>query len=178
MKLYSRRDMTIGIAAGTLVALALIGGISFLMARSGVLGMSQAKSSLQSLSQSSIDSPPRLAAEAKSETGSPTSSVAPEYNAQTGQGYTQDERENINVYEKYNDSVVNITTEVVNVNWFLEPVPQSGGSGSGSIIDSRGYILTNYHVVKGAYKLFANLPMGASTRPPSSGSMLRTILRS
>ena len=56
---------------------------------------------------------------------------------------------------------VNITTEVVSVNWFMERrLPQSGGSGSGSIIDARGYVLTNYHVVKGAYKLFVNTSDG------------------
>jgi S1-C subfamily serine protease len=73
------------------------------------------------------------------------------------QPYTSDERENIDVYEKYNEAVVNITTEVVGINWFLEPVPQNGGSGSGSIIDTQGYILTNYHVIEKAYKVFINL---------------------
>ncbi|MDR2471170.1 MAG: trypsin-like peptidase domain-containing protein [Treponema sp.] len=71
--------------------------------------------------------------------------------------YTADERENISVYEQYNEAVVNITTEVVGINWFLEPVPQNGGSGSGSIIDTRGYVVTNYHVVEKAYKVFINL---------------------
>jgi len=56
--------------------------------------------------------------------------------------YSADEIENITIYEKYNESVVNINTEVLGINWFLEPVPQSGGSGSGSIIDEQGYILT------------------------------------
>jgi S1-C subfamily serine protease len=71
--------------------------------------------------------------------------------------YSGDERENITVYEQYNEAVVNITTEIVAINWFLEPVPQNGGSGSGSIIDTRGYVLTNYHVIEKAYKVFINL---------------------
>ncbi|HEY9054406.1 MAG TPA: trypsin-like peptidase domain-containing protein, partial [Rectinemataceae bacterium] len=75
--------------------------------------------------------------------------------------YSQDEAEDISVYERYNESVVNITTEIVAVNWFMEPVPQSGGSGSGSIIDQRGYVLTNQHVVEGAYKLFVSLADGS-----------------
>jgi S1-C subfamily serine protease len=74
--------------------------------------------------------------------------------------YTEDERENISVYENLNEAVVNITTETVAINWFLEPVPQEGGSGSGSIIDTRGYVLTNNHVIEKAYKVFINLADG------------------
>jgi S1-C subfamily serine protease len=76
-------------------------------------------------------------------------------------GFSQDERENIDVYERLNNGVVNITTETVAINWFLEPVPQTGGSGSGSIIDARGYILTNHHVIKDAFKVFVNLADGS-----------------
>jgi S1-C subfamily serine protease len=76
------------------------------------------------------------------------------------QPYTEDERENIGVYEQLNEAVVNITTETVAINWFLEPVPQDGGSGSGSIIDTRGYVLTNNHVIENAYKVFVNLADG------------------
>jgi S1-C subfamily serine protease len=75
--------------------------------------------------------------------------------------FSEDERENISVYERLNEGVVNITTETVAVNWFLEPVPQEGGSGSGSIIDTRGYVLTNNHVVDKAYKIFVNLADGS-----------------
>ncbi|MDR1930370.1 MAG: trypsin-like peptidase domain-containing protein [Treponema sp.] len=75
--------------------------------------------------------------------------------------FSPDERENIAVYEQYNDAVVNVTTEIVAINWFLEPVPQSGGSGSGSIIDTRGYVLTNHHVIEKAYKVFINLSDGS-----------------
>ncbi len=57
--------------------------------------------------------------------------------------YSQEEAQNIYVYEMCNEAVVNITTKVMNYNWFLEPYVQDGGSGSGSIIDRRGYILTN-----------------------------------
>ncbi len=74
--------------------------------------------------------------------------------------FNQDEKENIGVYERLNGGVVNITTEIVAINWFLEPVPKDGGSGSGSIIDERGYVLTNYHVVKDAYKIFINMADG------------------
>ena len=72
-------------------------------------------------------------------------------NPPTDDDYDPDELENINIYDRFNKAVVNITTEVVGYNWFLEPVPKQGSSGSGSIIDSRGYILTNNHVVEKAY---------------------------
>jgi S1-C subfamily serine protease len=75
-------------------------------------------------------------------------------------GYSDDEIENIRVYEQRNRGVVNITTETVTYNWFLEPVPQEGSTGSGSIIDSRGYVLTNYHVVEEAFKVFVTLADG------------------
>lgn len=71
--------------------------------------------------------------------------------------YTIDEAQNISVYEKCNEAVVNITTQVMGVNWFLEPVVESGGSGSGSIIDSRGYVVTNVHVVSGASRIYISL---------------------
>ena len=80
---------------------------------------------------------------------------------QTASQYTEDERENISVYEKLNSAVVNITTEVMAINWFLEPVPQEGSSGSGSIIDARGYIITNNHVISNAHKVFINLADGS-----------------
>lgn len=76
-------------------------------------------------------------------------------------GYTQDETQNITVYERANEAVVNITTETVGINWFLEPVPQEGGSGSGSIIDARGYVVTNTHVIENAVKIFVSLSDGS-----------------
>ncbi|MHC6202734.1 S1C family serine protease [Breznakiellaceae bacterium SP9] len=85
----------------------------------------------------------------------------PQINATDTSIYTEDERENISIYEKLNSAVVNITTETVSINWFLEPVPQEGGSGSGSIIDAQGYVLTNNHVIQDAYKVFINLADGS-----------------
>jgi len=75
--------------------------------------------------------------------------------------YTEDERINISIYEQLNAGVVNITTETVAINWFLEPVPQAGGSGSGSIINTRGYVLTNNHVIQNANKVFITLADGS-----------------
>lgn len=76
------------------------------------------------------------------------------------EAFSVDEQQNIHVYEKYNQAVVNITTEVMGVNWFSEPVPLKSGTGSGSVIDERGYVLTNHHVVKDAYKVYVSFADG------------------
>ncbi|MCG8481009.1 MAG: trypsin-like peptidase domain-containing protein [Spirochaetales bacterium] len=71
-----------------------------------------------------------------------------------------DERDTIRIYEERNRAVVNINTETVAYNWFLEPIPQEGTSGSGSIIDERGYVLTNNHVVESAARVYVTLADG------------------
>lgn len=76
--------------------------------------------------------------------------------------YTTDEEQNISVYEKCNEAVVNITTQVQGFNWFFEPVVQDGGSGSGSIIDKRGYVVTNVHVISNASKISISLYDGST----------------
>jgi len=76
--------------------------------------------------------------------------------------YTQDEAQNISVYEKCNEAVVNITTQVMGYDWFLEPVITQSGSGSGSIIDKRGYVVTNVHVIENASKISISLADGST----------------
>lgn len=71
--------------------------------------------------------------------------------------FTRDEIQNIKVYEACNEAVVNINTQVTTYDWFLEPYVTDGGSGSGAIIDERGYILTNVHVIKDATKIYVSL---------------------
>jgi S1-C subfamily serine protease len=72
---------------------------------------------------------------------------------------SEDEKENIQIYKVLNEAVVNITSVSYGYNWFLEPVPQAG-TGSGSIIDQQGHVVTNYHVVKDAEQLFITLSDG------------------
>jgi S1-C subfamily serine protease len=86
------------------------------------------------------------------------------------QPYSADERENIAVYEQLNEAVVNITTETQAYNWFLEPVPQDGTSGSGTIIDTRGIVLTNNHVIEKAIKVFINLADGTQIEGSVKGT--------
>jgi S1-C subfamily serine protease len=66
-----------------------------------------------------------------------------------------DEKNNEEVYQAMSPGVVNITSTSIVRDWF--EAYQSGGSGSGSILDAQGHILTNYHVVRGANnKLYAD----------------------
>ncbi len=66
---------------------------------------------------------------------------------------TPEELANIRVYEKANPSVVNIDTSIVQYDRFFMSATPGQGSGSGSVIDKRGHILTNFHVVEGAQKI-------------------------
>ena len=62
-----------------------------------------------------------------------------------------DEQNNIEIYRAVSPGVVNITSQVYQQGlWGVFPAE---GTGSGSIVDPRGYILTNYHVVQGATQL-------------------------
>ena len=74
-----------------------------------------------------------------------------------------DEANNIQIYEQLNEAVVNITSVTFEYNWFLEPIPREG-TGSGSIIDQKGFVLTNYHVIKNANELSVTLADGMNYR--------------
>jgi S1-C subfamily serine protease len=84
-------------------------------------------------------------------------------------GLSADEKAVYEVYRQSNKGVVNITSVSVRYNWFLQPVPQEG-TGSGSIMDGEGNVLTNYHVVKGAERLFVTLYDGSNYEAKVIGS--------
>jgi putative serine protease PepD len=73
---------------------------------------------------------------------------------------TEDEANNIEVYKKAAPGVVNITSIVLERDFFLRLIPREG-AGSGSIIDKRGYILTNNHVIKDASRIEVTLSDGS-----------------
>ena len=68
----------------------------------------------------------------------------------------ENEANNIDIYKRVSPGVVNITSTTVDFDFFFNPMPKQG-SGSGSIIDAQGYILTNYHVIEGARVLEVTL---------------------
>lgn len=67
-----------------------------------------------------------------------------------------DEQNNIEVYRTLSPGVVFIHSTSYARDWlgFVEP---QEGSGSGSILDQQGNILTNYHVIEGAQKLSVSM---------------------
>ncbi len=75
--------------------------------------------------------------------------------------FTPEERTNIQVYERANRSVVHITTKSAQRELLFLEVPAEG-TGSGSILDQRGHLLTNYHVVEGASEIRVTLASGES----------------
>lgn len=67
-----------------------------------------------------------------------------------------DEQNNIEVYRTLSPGVVFIHSTSYARDFFGFVEPQEG-SGSGSILDQQGNILTNYHVIEGAQKLSVSL---------------------
>jgi S1-C subfamily serine protease len=82
---------------------------------------------------------------------------------------TEDEKNNITVYEKVADGVVNVTSTAIQMDFFFNAFPTQG-SGSGSIIDTKGHILTNHHVVADAQKLEVTLGDGSKWPAKLAGS--------
>ena len=64
-------------------------------------------------------------------------------------GLTSDEQNNILIFSKVSPAVVNITTTTLEYDFFFNPTPVEG-SGSGFLVDTKGHIVTNWHVVQGA----------------------------
>lgn len=82
---------------------------------------------------------------------------------------TEDERNNIEVYQKVAPGVVNVSSTVLERDFFFNVVPREG-AGSGVVIDSRGYILTNHHVIEDANKLEVTFANGSKVSAKLVGS--------
>lgn len=81
--------------------------------------------------------------------------------ADSATSYTDSGLSTVDIVSKTADSVVEITTETVTTGIFAQQFISSG-AGSGVIIDSKGYIVTNHHVIDGATKISVTLRDGTS----------------
>ena len=66
-----------------------------------------------------------------------------------------DEQNNIEVYKAISPGVAFISTTSYTQDFWGE-VQEGKGNGSGSVIDTQGHIVTNYHVIEGAQKVTVN----------------------
>jgi putative serine protease PepD len=87
-----------------------------------------------------------------------------ERQAASTSGLTDEETINVRVYREASPAVANIVTRAVEYDFFMDPVPVEG-AGSGFVIDPRGYILTNLHVVEGAQSI--EIILGDQSRFPA-----------
>jgi len=70
----------------------------------------------------------------------------------------------VRIYRQASPAVANILTKATEYDFFMDPVPVEG-AGSGFVIDPRGFILTNYHVVAGAQAI--EVILGDQSRYPA-----------
>jgi S1-C subfamily serine protease len=105
------------------------------------------------------------------ELNAPARAVPPVANATlpSSPSLTQEELTNIRVYDGANKGVVNVLTKTVSYDrFFMLPSPAEG-AGSGSVLDKQGHILTNYHVVEDANKVWVTLP---GSKEPYEGELV------
>jgi S1-C subfamily serine protease len=84
--------------------------------------------------------------------------------AQRDGALTDDEAINVRIYRQASAAVANILTKATEYDFFMDPVPVEG-AGSGFVIDARGYILTNFHVVQEAQSI--EVVLGDQSRYPA-----------
>jgi S1-C subfamily serine protease len=123
-------------------------GVWLLDGRTHLLGSAQAQE---------LNSPVRQATPLATASLPPNPSLTPE------------ELTNIRVYDGANRGVVNVLTKTISHDrFFMLPTPAEG-AGSGSVLDKQGHILTNYHVVEDANKVWVTLPGG---KDPFEGEII------
>src|SRR5258708_29400789 len=94
----------------------------------------------------------------------PPSSASVTNIAQRDAALTNDESINVRIYRQASPAVANILTKATAYDFFMDPVPVEG-AGSGFVIDPKGYVLTNFHVVQEAQSI--EVVLGDSSRYPA-----------
>ncbi len=161
MKLYSRGQVALAAAIAAVLALALAGvaGLLKLPRRAPLVPSAR--------TATAAPAPEAVVPAAPASPEAPASPALPDpllgVPVQSTVAVSPDEANNIDLYQRLNQAVVNITSVSYEYNWFLEPEPQQG-TGSGSIIDAKGHILTNYHVVKDAQEISVTLADGVDRK--------------
>ncbi|MBP5684827.1 MAG: trypsin-like peptidase domain-containing protein, partial [Candidatus Methanomethylophilaceae archaeon] len=74
--------------------------------------------------------------------------------------YSDDELQNIKIFQVCNKAVVHIETQVTDDSSYFDAVPESD-TGSGFFISTDGMIVTNYHVIKDASIITVSLHDGS-----------------
>ena len=98
----------------------------------------------------------RAASTTSAQTNAPLPGAMEITDAHAAPALLPSEQNNIAVYKKALPSVVNITSSMVTYDFFYGAVPEQG-QGSGFILNKKGDILTNYHVVSNAQSLQVTL---------------------
>ena len=89
--------------------------------------------------------------------------------AERTKAFTRSEQNTIRVFQQVSAGVVNITTTSIGRDFFFNPLPTEG-SGSGVIVDKKGHIVTNFHVVSGRSHLEVTLADGSRWQARLAGS--------
>jgi S1-C subfamily serine protease len=148
VKLYTRWQVILFTLVGIVLALLVSWAAGYLQVPAG--GAGEVSSDAEGVIEEMLEPPPESA---------PLTGRQVQFSGTI----SSDEANNIEIYERLNEAVVNVTSVSFEYNWFLEPIPREG-TGSGSIIDPKGYVLTNYHVIKNANEVGVTLADGSNYR--------------
>lgn len=102
--------------------------------------------------------------EAVPQMGSENASVRNVNLAERDAALSNDEVLNVRIYRQASPAVANVLTKATEYDFWMDPVPVEG-AGSGFVIDNKGYILTNFHVVQGAQTV--EVVLGDQSRYPA-----------
>lgn len=89
---------------------------------------------------------------------------------------TGEELSTVEISKKVGPAVVGITSKIQGTMSFFDTPMESEGTGSGIIISSDGYIVTNNHVIEGASSVYVTLNTGAEYQAKLIGTDAKTDL--